>query len=129
MCPLELPLEIGKCLHKLSHTFARNGSGRLPRVEIADEARQEALGGAHDYEREMYAVMPDAVQGAMHLVPHECGEIDMRQDECDMLDRMVKVGTFFGEEAPAAARLILGKREESGEERERAKNESEVCHG
>lgn len=54
-------LEIRKCLHELSHIFPRSGIDGLPRVEIADEARQEALGSSHNDKREVHDVVPDTV--------------------------------------------------------------------
>lgn len=98
-------------------------------VEAPDEPRETALSGAHGLERNMRNVMPDATPRTARFFTREGGEVYVREDELHVRDFSVKAFALARKHARATPRLIPRKREESGEEPERNKDENEMHHG
>src|SRR3989344_5818213 len=75
--------KIRKCLYEHSRALTRYGVIRLSRAEIADEAREETLNGAHHLEREMHTIMPDSVREVTYLISQEYAKVNVREDKCN----------------------------------------------
>jgi len=129
MFRLQAALEVGKCLHERSRGRARRGGGLVFGVEVPDEPRETALGGAHRLERDVYYSMSDVVHRVAQFIARERGEIDMRENEFCARDSLVEVCARPREYARAASRFIVCQCEKAGEESESGEHEDEIRHG
>ncbi len=129
MYGLELTLEIGKRLYERARVLTRSGIIRAPRTQVADEAREEALGGPHRLKREVRDVVAHALGDTAHLLPRERAEVDMPQDELGAFDIAVETVALSCEHPDAAAGLITHKRDKAPEQCERSEDKDEVPHG
>ena len=80
--------EIRKCLHKLSHIFARSGISRLSRVEISNDTRKETLDSPDNDKRDARCHVQYGARGDVshlartHLYRHALERI-VRARQCD----------------------------------------------
>lgn len=129
MCRLKAIFEIGKGLYVSSCGLPRRCLNRMLGSEIPDSASEKAFGAAHEEEREMRDVVPDARGDATHLLNQERFEIDMRQYEFDALDVMIKARAVCSEETHAPTLFIDGEGEEPPKKNECCENEEKIPHG
>ncbi|OYV63511.1 MAG: hypothetical protein B7X03_01695 [Parcubacteria group bacterium 21-58-10] len=129
MSRFEVVLEIGQCLHERPRCLARCDINRMPRMEMANEAGEHALNGAHRLERKMDRIVSEAMHEAAYFVAQERGEVYVRENERQALRVAVQAGAQRREETHAVLGLIPGEQEEPAEEHERNEDENEVRHG
>lgn len=115
---LQLAFEIRKGLHKLSHISTRSGIDCMSRTQMHDHAREKAFGGAHRLKRKMRNVVTYACSQVTHFLTHECAKIHILQNEFNVLNTLIKAGSFRREETRAASYLIARESNETAEERE-----------
>lgn len=128
MCRLKAIFEIGECLHVPPRALARGDIGHVQRAQVADSAREETLGGAHQEERDVRNIVPDARRDATRLIEEERGEIDVRQDELDARDILIETRALRREETQAATTFIPRERYEPRSKYNRRKDEDQVPH-
>jgi len=124
-----LPFKVGKGLDELSRVLVRNNIGSAPRAQEADETSKKAFDRAHGEKREMCDIMHDAVRCMNNSVPQERAKINVREDESDVCDIIIKARAGASEKADAAIRFIRRQREETDKEYERNENEDKRGHG
>jgi len=122
-------LEVGKCFYELPRVLVGSYVIRVPDAQVANETSEKSFDCAHGQKRKMNDIMHDAMHYANGEVLHKCAEINMRKNEGGASYIFIDARAFAGEYARAAFRLIRGKREETGKERERNEIEDDVCHG
>ena len=125
---LQAAFEGGEGFYERPRALARRMVDFVPGAQVPDEAREQSFGAPHGLEREVRDVVSDASNDAAHLVPQECGEINVSEDELDALDVAVEMCALAREYARAAPRLIPGERDEAAEERERDEEEDKMPH-
>ena len=128
MSRFEAALEISQCLHKRPRCLARSDINRMPCVEIPDKAGKQTFNGAHCLERKVDDIVADAVREAAHLIPQECGEVDVRENEFNVFNLPVKARAERSEQAHSAFGLIPRECKKSAEEGECHEDEKEVRH-
>lgn len=126
---LEIVFKIGKRLHELPRSLARDGTVFISRAKATDKPGEKTFDRAHYLEREMHHGMPCSIRHATNFLSNECVQVDMRDDKLSALDHRIKFRALNSEKTSFVARLILYERQEPREGNERDEYQDEVRHG
>ena len=128
MCRFQTALEVGERFHELARGLARRGVYLGVRAQATNEVGEEALHRSHKEEREVDKSMPDTAGKVAYLVAQEYAHVNVREDEGDALNGVVKTRPPGCTDAYTAACLVTRECKEADEECKRDEDEDEMRH-
>ena len=128
MCRIQASLEVRECFYEFARGLARRDIHLRMCAQAPDEICENALSRAHDDEREVHGIVPDAANKMAHLVAQELSEIDILHDKFGTCNNPVKSVAVQCVKTHSASLLVVGEGEESDKHRNRNNDEYKMGH-